>query len=324
MMYKVFLIITIEILRNLPRSGQIAMLGMLWFMSGIRGLPFAEDIFDLIDTILQALGIPINRVEQELAMFFNDIVPGSAEIVMRGFIDSTTGLTVGPRVGFGNLIPATGIGLAGADLQREATDLAGPMFSGVTGFLGTALSIGKYGAETIGLRDDTTSLTDILRNTPIAGVRAITDGMLYMSSGTITNNRGQIVSSDAPLMVSIGRMLGYYPASATEQNDIVRLGRQSAEYAAAIKAEYVGAYIKAKLANDSAGMRRQIEYARYWNRAAKGTGLELSGIFRRDAERAAREAGRSTVARYLKSAPQTTRDNLEQMAIIYGLNEELY
>jgi hypothetical protein len=323
MMYKLYPTITVELLRNLPRGGQVAMLGTLFLLAGMKGLPFGEDILDLLDTIAQKLGLPVASLETEIMLWIDDVAPGWSQTILRGRVDKITGLTISPRLSMGNLLPMTGALRAGADPWREFSDFAGPMFSGVTGILGTAANITKYGAETIGLRDDTTSLSDVLSNSPAAGIRGITDGLLYMSSGTITNNRGQVVSPDAPLNVSIGRLLGFYPAAATLQNDIVRLGRQSSEYTAAIKADYVGAYIKAKLANDSAGMRRQVENARNWNRAAKGSGLELSGNFRRDAERAAREAGRSTVARYLKSSPVTARENTERMAIIFGLNEEL-
>ena len=322
MMYKMYPIITVELLRSLPKGGQIAMLGTLFLLAGMKGLPFGEDILDLLDTIAQKLGLPVASLETEIMLWIEDVAPGWSQTILRGRLDKTTGLTIGPRLSMGNLLPLTGALRAGADPWREFSDFAGPMFSGVTGILGTAANLTQYGAEVIGLRDDTTSLSDVLRNSPAAGVRALTDGLLYMSSGTITNNRGQVVSQDAPLNVSIGRMLGFYPATATMQNDIVRLGTQSRDYAAAIKAEYVGAYLKAKLANDAAGMQRQVQYVREWNKAAEGSGLEISD-FVRSANRAAREAERSTAARYLKSSSKAGRDNIEQMADIFGLNEEL-
>jgi hypothetical protein len=322
MMYKMYPIITVELLRSLPKGGQIAMLGTLFLLAGMKGLPFGEDILDLLDTIAQKLGLPVASLETEIMLWIEGVAPGWSQTILRGGIDRTTGLTISPRLSMGNLLPLTGALRAGADPWREFSDFAGPMFSGVTGLLGTAANITKYGAETIGLRDDTTSLSDVLRNSPAAGVRAITDGLLYMSSGTITNNRGQVVSSDAPLNVSIGRMLGFYPATATAQNDIVRLSTQARDYATAIKAEYVGAYLKAKLANDSAGMQQQIAYVREWNKNAEGSGLEISD-FVRSANRAAREAERSTAARYLKSSSRAGRDNTEQMVDIFGLSEEL-
>ena len=322
MMYKMYPIITVELLRNLPRSGQIAMLGTMFLLAGMKGLPFGEDILDLLDTIAQALELPVASLETEIMLWVEGVAPGWSQTVLRGNIDSVTGLTISPRLSMGNLLPFTGALRAGADPWREFSDFAGPMFSGVTGLYGTAANITKYGAETIGLRDDTTLLSDVLRNSPVAGVRAITDGLLYMSSGTITNNRGQVVSQDAPLNVSIGRLLGFYPATATEQNDIVRLGKQASDYAAAIKGEYVGAYIKAKLANDRQGMQQQIAYVREWNKNAEGSGLEI-GDFVRSANRAAREASRSTAARYLKSSSRAGRDNIEQIADILGLTEEL-
>ena len=38
----------------------------------------------------------------------------------------------------------------------------------------------NYGAETVGLKDDTTRFVDILRDNPIAALRGVADG-LYIS-----------------------------------------------------------------------------------------------------------------------------------------------
>jgi hypothetical protein len=222
----------------------------------------------------------------------------------------------------GDLVPLTGAFKAGADPAREAADFAGPVFAGISGLVGMAGGFIKYGAEVIGLRDDVTSISGILRNSPIAAVRAITDGLLYLDSGMITNARGQVVSREAPYHVIIARMLGFYPAVATEQNDIVRLSKDVASYAKAIKAEFVSAYVKAKLDNDTERMQQIAADVRQWNEDAKGTGLEISN-FLRSANRAALEASRPTALRYLKSAPKQMRPETIELLRLHGLEDEL-
>jgi len=321
-MYKQFVIVTVQLMKSLPPKGQLLMLGFLLLTSGLKGLPFAEDIFDIVNTIAQKLGLKMGSVEKEIAEWVDDIFPGATPYVMRGILDRWTGVTVSTRLGMGDLVPLTGAFKAGADPAREVSDFAGPVFSGISGLVGMAGSFAKYGAETIGLKDDVTSISGILRDSPIAAVRAMADGLSYLDSGMITNNRGQVVSREAPYYVIVARMLGFYPAIASEQNDIVRLSKDVANYAKAIKAEYVSAYVKAKLDGDTERMQQITADVRQWNEDAKGTGLEIS-TFTRSANRAAQEASRPTVMRYLKSAPKQMRPETIELLRLNGLEDEV-
>jgi hypothetical protein len=321
-MYKQFVIVTVQLLRSMPMQGQLMMLGFLLLASGLKGLPFAEDIFDIVDTIAQKLGLKMASVEKELATWIDAVAPGMTPYVMRGVLDRATGATMSTRLGMGDLIPLTGVFRAGADPAREISDFAGPVFSGIAGLVGMAGSLAKYGAEVTGLRDDTTSLNSILRDSPLAAVRAIGDSYAYLNSGAITNARGQLVASEAPYHVILARLLGFYPAIATEQNDIVRLSKNVADYSKAIKAEYVSAYVKAKLANDTGRMQEIVQDVAAWNEDAKGTGLEIT-TFVKSANRAALEAARPTVLRYLKAAPKQMRPETIELLRINGLEDEV-
>jgi hypothetical protein len=241
---------------------------------------------------------------------------------MRGALDRVTGATVSTRMGMGDLIPLTGAFRAGADPAREAADFAGPVFSGITGLVGMAGSLTKYGAEVTGLRDDTTDFNTVLRESPVAAFRSVGDSFAFLTDGRITNMRGQVVANEAPLHTVVARLLGFYPAIATEQNDIVRISKQATEYNKAIKAEYVKSYVKAKLAGDSDRMASIAEDVREWNEAAKGTGLEITS-FGKSANRAALEASRPTVARYLKSAPKQMRPETLELLRLNGLDDEI-
>jgi hypothetical protein len=321
-MYKQFVIVTVQLMKSLPPKGQLLMLGLLLLSSGLKGIPFAEDLFDIVDTIAQKLGLKMGSIEKEIAEWVDSVAPGMTPYVMRGVLDRVTGATMSTRLGMGDLIPLTGAFKAGADPAREVGDFAGPVFSGISGLVGMAGSIAKYGAETIGLRDDVTTVSGIFRDSPIAAMRAVADGLAYMDSGMITNNRGQVVSREAPGHVILARMLGFYPAIATQQNDIVRMSKDVGDYAKAIKADYVSAYVKAKLANDTDRMQQIAADVREWNEDAKGTGLEVS-TFTRSANRAAQEAARPTVLRYLKSAPKQMRPETIELLRINGLEDEV-
>jgi hypothetical protein len=321
-MYKQFVIITVQLLRAMPVKGQLMMLGFLLLTSGLKGLPFAEDIFDIVDTIAQKLGLKMGSVEKEIATWIDAVAPGATPFVMRGILDSATGATMSTRLGMGDLVPLTGAFRAGADPAREVADFAGPVFGALSGLAGMAGSLAKYGAEVTGIRDDTTSLNSILRDSPIAVFRAVGDSLAYLNDGSITNARGQLVAREASYYTVLTRLLGFYPAIATEQNDIVRLSKYAADYGKAIKAEYVSAYVKAKLSGDTERMNNIAEDVQQWNEDAKGTGLEISS-FLKSANRAALEASRPTVMRYLKSAPKQMRPETIELLRINGLEDEV-
>ena len=317
--YKQFTILTVELLKSMPVQGQLMMLGFLLLLSGLKGLPFAEDLMDIVDTLAQMLGLKMASVEKELATWIDAVAPGMTPFVMKGVLDRMTGATISTRVGMGDLIPLTGAFRAGASPAQELQDFAGPVFGGISGLVGTAASLTQYGGEVLGLRDDTTSLTGILRNAPVAAVRAIADGFVYWSDGRITNAKGQVVTPDVGALTVITRMMGFYPAIASEQNDIVRLSKYTAEYAKAIKADYVQAYVKARLDGNTERMAQIQADVAAWNESAKGTGLEIAQ-FVRSANRAANEAERPTVLRYLKSAPKNVRPETLEMLRLNGID----
>jgi len=305
-MYKQFTIITVQMLRAMPLEGRMLMLGFLMLASGIRGLPFAEDIMDLVDTLCQKLGLKVGSVEKAAIDAIESVAPGVSPYIMNGVINRALGATVSTRLGMGDLIPFTGAFRAGASPIRELENFAGPVIGAMSGLAGTAYNLGTYGAEVIGLKDDTTSLVSIMRDSPLAAMRSIGDAYAYTTDGLVTNRKGQVVSQNVTPSLIVARLLGFYPNIATEQNDIVRLSKQIGEYAKEVKAGYVQAYVKASISGDGERMREIEGYVRNWNEDAKGTGLEITN-FVPSAQRAAREAKKPTAARYLKSAPKNVK-----------------
>ena len=108
-MYKQFVIVSVQLMKGMSPKGRLAMLGMLFILSGMKGLPFADDLMDLIDTLAQKFGIKMKSVEEETARLVDAFIPGASPIVMRGVIDPVLGATVSTRLGFGDLIPLTGV-----------------------------------------------------------------------------------------------------------------------------------------------------------------------------------------------------------------------
>jgi len=307
MMYKQFTLSAIKLFAQMAPKERAYAMGMLFLVSGMKGMPFADDIMDLIDTLMQFFGMKVSTVEKAALEMVEDIAPGFGPIFLRGGVDRLFGGTVSTRLGFGDLFPLTGVFKAGADPWRETENAFGPVWTTAAGILGTAGALSKYGLEAIGLREGRTSMQSILRESPITSIRAITDAYTFYDDGMITNAQGKVVSRDMSTWTAITRLLGFYPAAATAENDIVRMAKQAADYASDIRSEYRNAYIKAKISGDRETMQQVATEVRDWNVSAKGTEFEIRN-FIKSANRAFREWNRTTSERFLKASPKNMRE----------------
>ena len=318
-MYKQFVIVSVQLMKGMNYKGRLYFLGMLLLMSGVKGIPFADDLMDLVDTLAQKFGIKMASVEKELGQLSDALIPGSSPYVMRGILDRFTGATISTRLGFGDLIPLTGVFKAGADPWREAENFVGPVYNGIQGAVLTSGALAKYGAEVIGLKDDTTRFVDIVRDSPISALRGVADGFTYLSDGRITNSKGSVISNDVPLHVALVRMMGFYPSIATVSNDIVRMNKFTDAYVKSMKMNYTQAYVKARLNNDFSEVNRIIQMVNEHNREHRGTEFEFRN-FIRSANRSYNMNKKPTVLRYRKTAPKNIRGEVDEMLEIMGID----
>lgn len=323
--FKMFPVNSVQMLAALPRKEQLLALGILAMFSGLKGLPFAEDLMDIIDTIAQGLGLGPSAVwkgsaEKTLAEALDAIAPGMTPILMRGLLNTITPANVADRVSLSNIIPGTGIALAGADVGRELIEIAGPVASFLQGAVAMGADLTKYGLETVGVLPDVTSLNKILRESPVVFLRILGDMYAYNNAGAIVSQKGYVVSNDLHLGTMLTRALGFYPASAVAENDVVRLSKRIGDYQKDVAAMYRGMYVGAKIAKDNERAREVVEMVKDWNEAAKGTGLEIRN-FEGSANRALREAQRTATERYLRAAPKAMRPETQQILDLYGVTE---
>jgi len=324
-MFKMFPVNSVQMLAALPTKDRLLALGILAMFAGLKGLPFAEDLMDIIDTIAQALGLGPSALwkgsaEKTLAEALDAIAPGMTPLLMRGILNTYTPANVADRVSLSNIIPGTGIALAGADVGRELIEIAGPVASFLQGAVAMGADLTRYGLETVGVLDDKTSMNKVLRESPIAFLRILGDMSAYNNAGAIVSQKGYVVSEDLHLGTMLTRALGFYPSSAVAENDVVRLSKRIGDYQKDIAATYRGLYIGAKIAKDNDRASEVSQMVRDWNEAARGTGLEIRN-FETSANRALREAQRTATERYLKAAPKTIRPETQRILDLYGVTE---
>ena len=146
--FPIFMMETMTFLAKENPKAAVYMLGMLVLMAGTEGLPFAEDLEDLIDVIAQRLfGEPFNskRWMRNTLKSASEAVVGAdlSGVLMHGVANSLTGLNFASRVGAGNLIPGTRIGAADADYRRAMDEILGPVGGMASGIVSGADALSK-------------------------------------------------------------------------------------------------------------------------------------------------------------------------------------
>lgn len=327
-MYKQYSIISIELLSALPPKGQLMFLAMLFMMAGVSGFPFADDIIDLLDTLLVRFGFKMPSVEATAAQFFDSVLPGSGYHILNGPLDQLLGITLSSRTGFGDLVPMSGFFLpssSGTDKLREVSEFLGPAFSATTGIGGMFVGMASLTAESLGLKHGSyTSFSDILRDSPITAARALGDFGAYLDSGAIVNAQGRMIAEDPTHLLMLTRLLGFYPSVASRQNEVVRISKLVGDYQKEIGANFRSAYIKAAMSNGGRGDQTRMAFIRSevaaWNQSAIGTGLELPN-WQEGANKAVLAARKPTAQRYLDVSARAIRPMMRNLMEIYGVEQ---
>ena len=112
-----------------PEGKKAALLAMavLFLMSGAKGIPFADDLDDLLDGLMQRLGYNFSSKRTKREFFANLLGEEGGRFVEHG-LSGLPGvpIDVSGRMGMGNLIPGTGLLTKKADHTSDLTELLGP------------------------------------------------------------------------------------------------------------------------------------------------------------------------------------------------------
>ena len=306
-MYKQFTVIATQLARNLSPKGRLFYLTALVAMSGLKGLPFAEDLADVIDTVAQLFNLKVPPAELALAKVVEDIQPGASKYVLRGGLDGLFfGGTISTRIGLGDLIPGSGIFLQGSSTPQELKNIAGPIYSAFAGGVVTAVDTLKLPFKA----DIKGEAIRVAQASPIALLRNIGDTAMYNATGSIVNSRGYTVTKDVGEGTLLSRMLGFYPADATRSNDAIRITKRLVDNQKAIVSGYREQYVGAYLRKDRAAMRDVLSAVREHNRAYRRGSPFYIDNFNGKVKRAVKLARIGAGERFLKTTPKSTRDSI--------------
>ena len=313
-MYKQFQVIATQIVRVLPPQGRVYYLTALFLAAGLKGLPGAEDLLDIVDTLRAKFGGLVGAkgsvpTEVQIANFLSSFV-GTPEFYLRGAGDYlAVGGTIGSRLSLGDLFPLTGVFLPGSSTVQELKNFAGPLFA--AGYGGATMAYDLAMLPTKSNKGN--ELMRIAQNSPIAGLRNIADTAIYLDTGDVINARGYTVVKDVGTGATVMRFLGFYPKEASRVNDAIRITKRIVDNQKEITKSFRDEWVRAFLMKDRRAMR-DIERAVKEHNSVHGKKSPFFiDDFRGKAKRAAKSASEGAGARFLKTTPKSTRDNVSDL-----------
>lgn len=263
------------------RKAALFGLALLILAAGAQGLPGADDLDDLIDTVGQKMGHDTNakRWKQEnlpaWLQYGFSALPGIP-------------LDVAGRLGIGNLLPGTGL------LRKDKTDKSGDVLE----IAGPAGSVVKGITEAV----DKGSLTPVL---PVA-IANMLKGIDTARMGAYRNERGQtIVQTDA--FDAATKAIGFQPSNVASATRTDFANTQRVNLARNVEAEIAADWASARFEGDAEGEKAARKRLSEWNQTNPETPIAISSaqIIKR-----VQKMRQTRAERIKKSAPKELRASL--------------
>ena len=213
MTFKQFSIHYLEFLRRMWKSGPegkkavATALAIMVLAAGAGGLPFADDLDDLIDTLAQAMGYNFQAKKAKRKFIASVLGDTAADFLTRG-LSGIAGMPIDTslRMGMGNLIPGTGL------LLKSSTDHSRDLleFAGAAGSLGQSV----LNAGSAALSGDASKA--MLAAAPIA-IQNMAKALEMAQTGEYRNQKGQKVIATSPGDVA-AKFLGFQPGQVAAES----------------------------------------------------------------------------------------------------------
>lgn len=253
--FKQFSISYIEFLNRLPNKQKAIALAMLVLASGLQGLPFAEDIEDMIDTIGESLGYATNSkkaLREKMAALLGDTF---GDLATHG-VSGKTGIDLQGRLGMGNLIPGTGMfKMSTTDKGQDALDLVGP-FGGLVQSFQKATAKAQAGH----IMGNTGALAEMA---PVAIKNAL-QGIEMASTGAYSDSKDRKVMG-VTMGDAAAKFFGFQPSAVAKESRIVSDLYQDRSLMQAVKSGIVERWASAAHERDFPEVQKVMAKLKQWN-----------------------------------------------------------
>jgi hypothetical protein len=238
-LFKQFSIQYLELIKRLPPKQKLIALGLLVLAAGVNGLPFADDLDDLLDTIGQSLGYDTNSKQAKRALAYKAFGKPFADFVLNG-TSALPGmpLDVSQRLGMANLIPGT------AMFKQSNTDKADDILE----WFGAAGSTARNYAQAISQVQDGRLDRATMSAMPVF-VQNIMRGEQMYETGEYRSAMGKKVM-DVDKVDAIVKALGFQPQAVAATMRVNAEARQNEDLVKNVHASIMGKIVQSVVEKD--------------------------------------------------------------------------
>jgi hypothetical protein len=297
MTFKSFTVNYIEFLNRLPAKQKALGLALLVAGAGVKGMPFAQDIEDVIDAAGQSLGWNTNSDEWMTRKAADILGKTGGDLFNRGASAIPGAPNFSNRIGLGHVVP----GLAALkpstkDRVSAALDTLGPAGSMVTQQALPAIAsaqAGKPGDAAMALAPN--------------AVRNVAKGAGMAAKGYAVDARGKktVETSDAD---AIMQALGVQPYGVAADSLRAHQVSQDIGMAKSVQSDITQKVAQARVDQDAAAEKSAYDELRAWNEKNPDSRIAVSGAAVQSLVRSMRL---ERDARIVKGAPKGMRSGVQ-------------
>lgn len=300
--FKQFSVMYLELLRRLPPKQQLMMLGILLLAAGAEGVPFAEDIEDLVDTLGQWLGFSTNTGKWTGKVVKDVVGPEFARPILKG-LGGMLPLDLHSRLGFGNLLPGTAFFKPSEiDKTRDVSEAVGPI-GGVLKSLSDGLQLlarGKWDKAAV--------------NVAPKAVRDIYNGAHMAATGESQDTKGRLALRDVTAVEGLGKAIGFNPQRTAAESEAKREIMLDRNLRTVRMDEIASDWADGILSKDPEKTQDARDRMWQWNKDNPGLRIAGTQIMRSVQERV-RAARKTSAERFLKSTPKAMRPEAREALV---------
>jgi len=247
-----------------PRAAVNMLLG-LTMMTGVQGLPFAESIEDLIDTIAQHIfNSPFNtrRAMRNVIKSATEATVGYdlSDLVLRGAINSVAGVSASSRIGAGDFVPGARLGTADADQGKILESMLGAPYAMIKDLVSNTPAMAAAAAT----GDWKATLDAVRAGGPIA-VRNAIKGAEQLSQGYASDSKGRKLI-DVNGLDGILQMTGLSSAALAKGYELENINRATKAFYTQVSSDMQQQLVKALKSNDTAKVQEIMDMRAAWNK----------------------------------------------------------
>lgn len=270
--FKTYQIAYLELMNRMWKSGAdgkkavLLMMAVLILAAGIEGLPGADDLDDIIDTIGQWNGYDTNVKRWKRRHAYELLGKVAGDLVLYG-ASSLTPLDFGGRLGMGNIIPGTGA-FKRSNGTGDFAKVAAEIIGAPAGFAKQAFEAGDTLANDGGLPDAAKQLSP-------KAIKDVWDATNMYSRGYATDTKGRktVETTGADAVI---KGIGFNPTVIANRTRLTMPAQQDTRLQKAAESQIVHKWAQAIVDGDQAAAKEQASKMTEWNRDNPDTPIRIT------------------------------------------------